>query len=71
MTRVTIVRLGGDAGLSTAQPLRVAGKETGKGGLEPDAVDTVTVSFVGCRTRAQAVRRLAELGTLPPETTAR
>ena len=40
MTRVTIVRLGGDASLSAAQPLRVAGKETGKGGLEPDAGDT-------------------------------
>ena len=26
---------------------------------------------LGCRTRAQAVRRLAELGTLPPEETAR
>ena len=25
---------------------------------------------LGCRTRAQAVRRLAELGTLPPEETA-
>jgi DNA-binding CsgD family transcriptional regulator len=47
MTQVTVVRLGGGAGLSAAQPRRVAGKETGKGGLEPDAADTVTVSFDG------------------------
>jgi len=26
---------------------------------------------LGCRTRAEAVRRLAELGTLPSEATAR
>jgi DNA-binding CsgD family transcriptional regulator len=26
---------------------------------------------LGCRTRAEAIRRLAELGTLPPEATTR
>jgi len=44
MTQVTVVQLV-NAVLSAAQPLRVTEKATGKGGLEPDVVDTVTVSF--------------------------
>jgi DNA-binding CsgD family transcriptional regulator len=45
MTQVTVVQLAGDAVLSAAQPQRVTGKATGKSGLEPDVVDTVTISF--------------------------
>src|SRR5437773_9066654 len=45
MTQVTVVRLVDGAVLSAALPLRVTGEAAGQGGLEPDVVDTVTVSF--------------------------
>jgi len=45
MTQVTVVRLADGAVLSAALPLRVTGEAAGQGGLEPDVVDTVTVSF--------------------------
>jgi len=45
MTQVTVVRLADGAVLSAALPLRVTGEAAGQGGLEPEVVDTVTVSF--------------------------
>jgi DNA-binding CsgD family transcriptional regulator len=45
MTQMTVVQLAGDAVLSAAQPRRVSRKATGKSGLEPDVVDTVTIAF--------------------------
>jgi DNA-binding CsgD family transcriptional regulator len=45
MTQVTVVRLADGAVLSGALPLRVTAEAAGQGGLEPDVVDTVTVSF--------------------------
>jgi hypothetical protein len=47
MTQVTVLQPHGDAVLTAATPLRVTGRATGKGGFEPDEVDTVTVSFDG------------------------
>src|SRR5580704_15568918 len=47
MTQVTVLQPHGDAVLTAATPLRVTGNATGKGGFEPDLVDTVTVSFDG------------------------
>jgi DNA-binding CsgD family transcriptional regulator len=45
MTQVTVAQPAEDAVLSAAQPLLVTGMAMGKGGLEPDVVDAVTVSF--------------------------
>jgi len=47
MTQVTVLQPHGDTVLTAATPLRVTGNATGKGGFEPDVVDTVTVSFDG------------------------
>jgi hypothetical protein len=47
MTQVTVSQPHGDAVLTAAALLRVTGNATGKGGFEPDVVDTVTVSFDG------------------------
>jgi hypothetical protein len=47
MTQVTVLQPHGDAVLTAATPLRVTGNATGRGGFEPDIVDTVTVSFDG------------------------
>ena len=45
MTQVTVAQPAEDTVLSVAQPLRVTEMAMGKGGLEPDVVDAVTVSF--------------------------
>src|SRR5205809_304717 len=45
MTQVTVAQPAEDTVLSAAQPLRVTEMAMGKGGLEPDVVDAVTVSF--------------------------
>ena len=47
MTQITVLQPHGDAVLTAAALLRVTGNATGKGGFEPDVVDTVTVSFDG------------------------
>ena len=45
MTQVRVVRSAGDTVLSAAQPLRVTGQATRNDDLEPNVVDTVTLSF--------------------------
>lgn len=47
MAKVTIFQPGNSTPLKPGQPVAVTGSATGKGGVEPDEVDTVTVSFDG------------------------
>ena len=48
MTQVTILQpVSNSPAVNPAQPLHVAGTATGKGGVEPDGAEAVTVSFDG------------------------
>ena len=52
MTQVTVSQPHGDTVLTAAALLRVTGNAAGKGGFEPDVVDTVTVRAAAQRTAA-------------------